>query len=191
MRPELYDIDTALLTDRCVVRRFREGEGLQFYDLLDRNRDVLQDHFPHLVATVLADPTAGEAFVRRQLAGWLLQREFAFVVQQPETTALIGFVQLHDLNWDVPAAEVVYFLDRDHAQQGLMTEALERVVRFAFQQLQLEKLYVKTLADNYASQRVARKVGFGREGDLRNEFRKPGGMLVDLVRFGLSRETWK
>ncbi|MEL6140710.1 MAG: GNAT family protein, partial [Bacteroidota bacterium] len=93
-------------------------------------------------------------------------------------------------DWDTPKAEISYFIDRDYTQQGLMTEVLARSVRFAFLQLGLEKIYLHTLIDNYASQRLARRIGFQREGTLRNEFRRPGGQLVDLMRLGFARETY-
>ena len=190
MRPDLFNIDTALLTPRCVVRRFRENDGAAFFALIEGNRDYLLDHFPILIEEVGTDANAAEAFVRERIAYWLLQQDFAFGIWSNETSKLIGYVHLFDLNWNVPAAEVSFFLGKEQEEKGLMTEVLARVVRFGFRQLALEKIYLKTLADNYGSQRVARKVGFGREGDLRNEFRRPGGMLVDLVRFGLSRETY-
>lgn len=190
MRPSLFQIDTALLTTRTVVRRFRENDGEAFYRLVDDNRDYLMDHFPILVAEVGVDANAAETFLRERIAYWLLQHDFAFGVWSNETTELIGYVHLFELNWSVPSAEISFFLDRGYEEQGLMTEVLARVVRFGFRQLDLEKIYLRTLADNYGSQRVVRKVGFGREGDLRNEFRRPGGMLVDLVRFGLTRETY-
>lgn len=190
MRPSLFNIDTALLTTRCVVRRFRENDGEAFYNLIDENRDFLLDHFPILIEEIGNDANAAESFLRERIAYWLLQQDFAFGIWGNETTELIGYVHLFDLNWNVPAAEVSFFLARGQEQQGLMTEVLARIIRFGFRQLELEKIYLKTLADNYGSQRVARKVGFSREGDLRNEFRRPGGMLVDLVRFGLSRETY-
>jgi len=190
MRSSLFHIDTALLTNRCVVRRFRENEGDVLHKLVDDNRDLLQDHFPLLVGELTRDAEAAEVFVRERIAHWLLQRDYAFGIWLNETTELIGYVHLFDLNWDVPTAEMSFFIDRNHVKQGLMTEVLARVIRFGFKQLELEKIYVKTLSDNYDSQRVIRRVGFGREGDLRNEFRKPGGTLVDLVRFGFSRETY-
>lgn len=190
MRSSLFDIDTALLTNRCVVRRFRENDGKSFHALIEGNRDYLLDHFPILVAEAGKDPGAAESFLRERIAYWLLQQDFAFGIWSNESTDLIGYIHLFDINWRVPAAEVSFFLDRGHEEQGLMTEVLARAVRFGFRQLELEKIYLKTLADNYGSQRVARKVGFSREGDLRNEFKRPGGMLVDLVRFGLTRETY-
>ncbi|MFT7120503.1 MAG: ribosomal-protein-serine acetyltransferase [Neolewinella sp.] len=190
MRTALFNVDTALLTNRCVVRRFRENDGAAFHALLERNRDYLQDHFPILVAEAGESADASEIFIRERIAHWLLQYDFAFGIWLNDTTELIGYVHLFEINWSVPSAEICFFIDKEQEEQGLMTEVLARMVRYGFKQLEMEKIYLKTLADNYSSQRVARKVGFSREGDLRNEFRKPGGMLVDLVRFGFSRETY-
>lgn len=190
MRAQLFHIDTALLTSRCVVRRFRENDGAALYQLVSHQRNALADHFPVLIAQISHDEQAAEGFVRERIAHWLLQRDFAFGIYHNDTTELIGFFFFFDLDWSVPRAEVSFFLDRKHEKQGLMTEVLARMLRFGFRQLELEKICLHTLADNYGSQRVARKTGFSREGDLRNEFRKPGGALADLIRFGISRETY-
>jgi ribosomal-protein-serine acetyltransferase len=190
MRSQLFNIDTALLTNRCVVRRFRENEGTHLLRLVDDNRDVLQDHFPILIGEITRDDCAAETFVRERIAAWLLQSDYAFGIWLNETTELIGYIHLFEINWQVPTAEMSFFIDRNHVKQGLMTEVLARTIRFGFRQLELEKIYVKTLSDNFGSQRLVRRVGFSREGDLRNEFRKPGGTLADLVRFGFSRETY-
>ena len=190
MRHQLFDVDTALLTDRCVVRRFREGDGKAVYRLLDDNRDYLLDHFPYLMAEPGRNRKNAEIFVRECIAEWLLQKRYAMGIWHNETTELVGFIQVFNIDWGVPLGEVAYFIDKSLVRQGIMTEVLARVVRFAFLQLELDKLIVKTMVDNYASQRLARRVGFSREGDLRHEYRLPGGTLVDLMRFGFTRETY-
>ena len=190
MRHQLFDVDTALITDRCVVRRFREGDGKAVYRLLDDNRDYLLDHFPYLMAEPGRNRKSAEIFVRECIAEWLLQKRYAMGIWHNETTELVGFIQVFNIDWGVPLAEVAYFIDKSLVRQGIMTEVLARVVRFAFLQLQLDKLVVKTMVDNYASQRLARRVGFSREGDLRHEYRLPSGTLVDLMRFGFARETY-
>ncbi|MEM7572187.1 MAG: GNAT family protein [Bacteroidota bacterium] len=189
MDPRLYTIDTALLTQRCVVRRFREDDGKAYYQLLQNNQTHLSDHFPNLIKAI-DSPEMAEAFIRHRIADWLLQKEYTFGIWENETTDLIGYIHFFDINWDVPIAEISYFLDRESVNQGLMTEVLAKAIRFGFLQLELEKIYLRTLADNYASQRVARRIGFQREGDLRNEFKRPGGQLVDLIRFGITRESY-
>ncbi len=190
MRHQLFNVDTALLTTRCVVRRFREHDGKALYQLLDNNRDYLLDHFPYLMAEAGKSRKGAEVFVRECIAEWLLQQRYAMGVWSNETTELIGFVQVFSIDWAVPSGELGFFIDREFIRQGIMTEVLARVVRFAFLQLELEKLVVKTLVDNYASQRLVRRVGFSREGDLRGEYRLPSGTLVDLMRFGFVRETY-
>ena len=191
MRHQLFDVDTALITDRCVVRRFREGDGKAVYRLLDDNRDYLLDHFPYLMAEPGRNRKNAEIFVRECIAEWLLQKRYAMGIWHNETTELVGFIQVFNIDWGVPLGEVAYFIDKSLVRQGIMTEVLARVVRFAFLQLELDKLVVKTMVDNYASQRLARRVGFSREGDLRHEYRLPSGTLVDLVRFGFARETYR
>ena len=77
MDPRLYTIDTALLTQRCVVRRFREDDGKAYYQLLQNNQTHLGDHFPHLVKAI-DSPEMAEAFIRHRIADWLLQKEYTF-----------------------------------------------------------------------------------------------------------------
>lgn len=189
MRKELFSIDTALITKRCVLRRFREGDGQDFYQLLDNNRSHLEDHLPSLAAQIRTAEEA-EAFLRYRLANWLLQQEYAFGLWNNENAQLIGYVHIFDIDWDIPKAEVNYFIDRDYVKQGIMTEVMASCVRFAFLQLGLEKIYAHILADNYPSQRLVRRIGFQREGELRNEFKRIGGQLIDVVRFGLTREAY-
>jgi RimJ/RimL family protein N-acetyltransferase len=190
MKAELFNIDTALLTSRTVVRRFRESEGENFYELIQNNQTLLIDHFPHMVQR-LADKEIAEFYIREKLVEWLQHREFVFGVWNKESAKMIGYISLFEIDWEVPSARVTYFIDREHSGKGIMTEALWAVVRFAFQQLKMEKLYSRMAADNFASQRLARKCGFRREGDLRSAFRKYTGDLIDLILLGLTRAEFE
>ena len=173
-----------------MIRRFREQEGAGLFDLIRDSQDYLYDHYPELPGKVGDDAKQAEAFVRHRIADWLLQRAFTFGIWENETTNLVGYLSMEDINWRTPSAQLALFIRPKKKELGFTTEILARTVRFAFRQLQLEKLNYKMLSDNFAAQRAARKVGFNREGDLRNEFRKGSGNLVDVLSFGLSRETY-
>jgi len=190
MRSQVLDTDTALLTTRTVVRRFRENDGAEFFLLLQNNHTRLLDHFPDLIQQVI-DKEQGEFFIRRKLAAWLLQEEYAFGIWEHDSAKLIGFIRLYQLSWTLAHGELTYFIDQFFAGRGLMTESLKAVMAFAFEQLQLNKLSQRTAMDNYPSQRLARKVGFRREGDLREECRRPGGELIDVMLFGLTRSEYE
>jgi RimJ/RimL family protein N-acetyltransferase len=65
------------------------------------------------------------------------------------------------------------------------TRALRRLCRHALDELGFERLELFTDPDNVASQRVAEKTGFQREGVLRSHLRHPDGRRRDSVMFSL------
>lgn len=190
MQERLLNLDTALLTKRTVVRRFRENDGELLYRLVQRNYSFLEDHFTTSLEKANNAANA-EYFVREMLSDWLLQKSYSFGIWEGQKADLIGVVRITSINWRVPTGELSFFIDHQHTNQGIMTEAMGAILNFAYRQLKIEKLYVRTAMDNYASQRVVRKWGFRREGDLRDAFRKLSGAVIDVMLLGLSRTDFE
>ena len=69
--------------------------------------------------------------------------------------------------------------------QGVCTRAFRLLSRWALDDLELRRLELVTDPDNRASQRVAEKVGFRREGVLRSHLLHLDGRLRDSVMFSL------
>ena len=67
----------------------------------------------------------------------------------------------------------------------MTTSALRLLCQYAFEELEMERLELMTDPDNHASQRVAEKVGFRREGVLRSHLLHPDGRRRDSVLFSL------
>ncbi len=189
MQARLFDIETALVTSRTVVRRFREGEGALFYTLIEENKYRISDDFQQTTEAA-NDKEHAEYYLREKIAQWLLQQEYAFGVWDKDRAFLIGFIRVFNIIWAVPSAELAFFIDRNFEGKGIMTEAVQAVMRFAFDQLQIEKLRLRVATDNYASQRLARKCAFRREGDLRSEFRRPSGEMIDVMLFGYTKAEY-
>ena len=83
-------------------------------------------------------------------------------------------------------AELGYWLGRDARGVGIAREAVRAFIRYAFEQLGLERLSAHTLVDNVASARLLDDLGFQREG-LRRKFVRVRGGLHDALLFGLLR----
>jgi [ribosomal protein S5]-alanine N-acetyltransferase len=83
------------------------------------------------------------------------------------------------------SALLSYDLNEDHWNRGIMTEAVEAVVRYAFEQ-GTNRITATTVVDNPASVRVLQHVGFREEGILR-QWGFWGGKFVDLRCFSLLR----
>jgi RimJ/RimL family protein N-acetyltransferase len=69
--------------------------------------------------------------------------------------------------------------------RGVCTRALRLLVRYALDELELHRVELITDPDNVASQRVAEKVGFQREGVMRAHLRHADGRIRDSVMFSL------
>lgn len=80
-----------------------------------------------------------------------------------------------------------YWMGRQYAGKGLMTEAVATVVPFAFNTLGLHRIHAAFLPTNAASRRVLEKNGFREEGYAEN-YLQIDGRWADHVLFGLTRE---
>jgi RimJ/RimL family protein N-acetyltransferase len=81
-------------------------------------------------------------------------------------------------------AEIGFILNRDYWRQGLMQQALEAVIDFAFRTLKLHRIEADVDPDNAGSLGILEKLGFEREGLFRDRWlmdRK----WIDSVMLGL------
>jgi RimJ/RimL family protein N-acetyltransferase len=78
-----------------------------------------------------------------------------------------------------------YWCAKESRGRGVTTRALRVLCGWAFAELGLERLELITDPENRASQRVAEKVGFRREGVLRSHLLHPDGHRRDSVMFSL------
>ena len=87
--------------------------------------------------------------------------------------SLIGLVRSHRaLTYN--KAELAYWLGREHQGQGIMTEAVRRVMEFGFGELGLHKICVSHFSGNGASERLIKRLGFRYVGEQVEEFQKQG-----------------
>jgi ribosomal-protein-alanine N-acetyltransferase len=127
---------------------FSDPQVMEFYDMLAFERTEQ--------AAEMVDRWRGR-FERRQAVRWGIVR-----AGQEQVIGTIGLYP--ETEWK---AALGYDLGRAHWRQGIMTRALEAVIRFAFQQVELERLEALVLPGNWASAGLLGKHGFTREGLLR------------------------
>ena len=77
-----------------------------------------------------------------------------------------------------------YDLNRNHWGQGLMGEALRAILDFGFDAMQLNRVEALTFPQNTASKRLLTKLGFKKEGLLR-EYEYPKGSPQDMAIYAL------
>jgi len=105
------------------------------------------------------------------------------------TGALIGMCNL--FQWVRPCrrAELGYGMQRAHWGHGLMHEALTALLRFGFEQLDLNRVEADVDPRNVGSVRSLERLGFIKEGLLRERW-IVDGEVSDTGFYGLLRSDW-
>jgi len=94
---------------------------------------------------------------------------YPFFIFRQSDHQLVGGLTLAFVRRGVTqTATLGYWMGEAYAGQGLMTEAAEVAVRYAFDTLQLHRIEAACLPNNAASLRLLEKIGFTREGYARS-----------------------
>jgi ribosomal-protein-alanine N-acetyltransferase len=106
-----------------------------------------------------------------------------FAVTLKNNHNLIGVVGL-GMNKRFHRAELGYWITKHFWNQGYATEAARAVVRFGFSELALHKIEANHFVRNPSSGRVMIKIGFKKEGILREHIFK-WDRFEDIITYGL------
>jgi RimJ/RimL family protein N-acetyltransferase len=104
--------------------------------------------------------------------------------------AFIGWCSLTRWNPEYRSASLGYCLDDAAWGHGYATEAARGLLLWAFDTLDLNRVQAETDTRNVASARVLEKIGFVREGTLREDC-VVNGEVSDSWVFGLIRREWR
>ena len=108
-----------------------------------------------------------------------------------ETDRLIGSVGLNQIDFQHRSASLGMMIgEKSEWGKGYGTEATRLVVRYAFGELHLNRVQLHAYEYNLRGIRVYEKVGFRREGVLRQEH-VYDGRFWDTVVMAILREEWE
>jgi len=97
----------------------------------------------------------------------------------------IGNIYLRKIDWIARCAELGIFIALpEHRTKGYGTQAIRLMLKYAFEELGLNRVYLSVLETNLAAIKVYEKCGFKREGVLRNHVFK-GGKFRNLILMGI------
>ena len=111
------------------------------------------------------------------------------VLERASDGAFLGWCGLSSWNADYRSASLGYCLGQAAWGHGYATEAAGALLRWAFDTLDLNRVQAEADTRNPASARVLEKLGFLREGTLREDC-VVDGVVSDSWVYGLLRREW-
>ena len=99
---------------------------------------------------------------------------YDWAVVDQESGHMIGTCGFTSFNCPSDSAEVGYVLNPAYQGRGLATEAVRRVIRFGFEELELHRIEAHFMEGNDASRRLMERVGMTFEGFARESMKIKG-----------------
>lgn len=129
------------------------------------------------------------AFIEQARGAMRHAQAFNFAVTRQDDGVLVGVAGLtvHTAHY---TAEMGYWIGSPYWGQGYATEAARALIHFAFERLELHRVYAAHFVDNPASERILQKVGMTWEGTLRAHYWR-WGQFHDTHYYGILRNEYR
>ena len=170
-------------TERLVLRPLARGDAAAVRALGDERRVAEMTLLPHPFGE---EDTQRWIEKRMEWAAKGRSRPFSMLLGTDGT--LVGQAGLV-IDHENEKAGLYYWLGVAYWGRGYATEAVRELIRHAFEDLHLGRVYADHFARNPASGRVLEKVGMRCEGRLRRDFKK-WDRFEDMVLYGILAEEW-
>jgi len=174
-------------TERSEVRlaSLSEADAEMLFQLVELNRSHLRQWLPWLDASTCVEHTRefikGTVKRSEESAGFVCGIYFQGVI--------VGVVGHNSIDKANRISYPGYWLSRTHTGRGIMSCAVAALIHHAFTELDLNRIEIRVAVGNHKSQAIADRLGFVREGVVR-EAEWLYDRFVDHTVNGLLRSAW-
>lgn len=176
-------------TERLFLKSPEEVTAKACADYYKKNRAFLEAFEPAREDAFFTEKHH-QALLEAQQQAWIEKRGFRFrIMEKSASDVVIGEIALSEIVMGAFCSCFLgYKLDEEHRNRGYMAEAVNRVVRFAFEETGLHRIEGNVMPRNGASIAVLEKCGFVREG-VSQKYLRINGVWEDHVHYVIINEA--
>ncbi len=178
-----------IMTERLTIRDYQEADFDGFHEIF--TSDEVMRLMPE-VKTSSVDESLKFLYESIAESKFENRRKFFFAITLKETGRYIGEIGFSTLieAYEGRVVNLGYFIMPEYWGQGLVTEAVEGVMNYAFNELDVIKIESGCLKANVGSTKVMTKVGMTLEADLLKHMYY-NEELHDRLSYRMLKEEWK
>jgi len=170
--------------ERLLLRPFRLDDAKIVQELAgDKYIAEMTLYIPHPYEDGMA-----EQWIDTHAVNFDGNRSLELAIVHKEDQYVIGAICI-GLNPKFEHGELAYWIGKAHKNNGYCTEAAKGIVKYAFEEMNVNRVYARLLGKNPASKRVMEKLGMKYEGTLRQHVKK-WGEYEDLIYYGLLKDEY-
>lgn len=176
-----------LESDRLILQKFSRRDASTLDDAIRVSLADLHQWLPWARMDYTTVDTT--SFIRDSIQAWKEDRAWDYSIRmKADPGTHVGNISMWTVSKLGKIAEIGYWVRTDRTSNGVCTEAVDRLLDEAFGAMGYHKAVLRIAVGNDASDRVAEKLGFTREGTLREELLIRGNWVDHSLWSLLDRE---
>lgn len=176
-----------LENEKLILQRFTKRDAQTLDDAIKASLPDLNQWLPWARMDYTQSDTT--AFIRESIQAWKEERAWDYSMRlTDEPKRHVGNISFWTVSKLGKIAEIGYWVRSDETRRGICTEAMSLLLEETFNSLGYHKVVLRIALGNDASDRVAEKLGFTKEGVLREELLIRGNWVDHTLWSLLDRE---
>jgi ribosomal-protein-alanine N-acetyltransferase len=152
-----------LETERLILRELNEDDTLAIFNCFS-NKDVLR----YYGQNPFTSTEQVKQIINNFSKNYAEKRGIKWGIKIKGTTNIIGTIGFQEWSSEHKRADISYALFPEQWGKGYAREAVAKVISFGFNELELMRIGAVVFVENDASNKLLEKIGFIKEGVLRN-----------------------
>ncbi|MBD1371723.1 GNAT family N-acetyltransferase [Hazenella sp. IB182357] len=142
------------------------------------------------IDTDMAVPVTIHELENKDRTGMKDHNGIQFRIRTLNDDRLVGFIALHSFEWNNQVALIAIGIgEGSERDQGYGTDAMRLILKYAFHELNLNRVGLDVISYNARALKVYKKVGFKEEGRMRSAVLRNGN-AYDRIIMGILKEEW-
>ncbi|UUW07849.1 GNAT family N-acetyltransferase [Flavobacterium plurextorum] len=163
-------------TERLVLRRVTNDDVNEVFEL--RSNPETMKYIPRPLVKNQEDALNHIAMIEEKIINNTGINWGISFKDNPKLLGIIGFYRMQPENY---RAEIGYILLPEFHGKGIVPEAVNRLIKYGFDDLKLHSIEAVIDPENYASEKVLQKCGFVKEAHLRESEFYDGKFLDNVI----------
>jgi len=122
-----------------------------------------------------------EEYIQRILDGFKSKTGLSWKICEKKSDKLIGYIGFWSIDYTHFRTEIGYSLHQDYHRKGYLTEALNTLTHFTFNQLGIHSVLADADVKNVATIKLLEKCGFKKEAHFKESFYFDGKFLDSAI----------
>ena len=105
------------------IRILEKNDTQSYFELIENNRPRLEDFISGIISKTKSTNDT-EVFIDEIIEKYINKAYYPYVIIETINNEMIGFFDVKNIDWNIPKAEIGYFIDKNHKGKGIAKKAL-------------------------------------------------------------------